>query len=167
MNKFLVSAMTAATLLSATAPVVHAATVSSGFNATVTLSAQCLATTAGTPVIAFGTYIAFGAAVGPVSLSAPLTFKCTSGLPAPTVAFDGGVDGGVGGGVIAGLVYTLTAPTLARTNGTAATATVGAGQDIYSYTFSGSIAAGQPGECISAAATSCAPTVPRTIVVTY
>ena len=163
MNKFLVSALTAAALLSATAPVVHAATVFSGFNATVTLSAQCIATTAGTPVIAFGTYIAFGAAIGPISLSAPLTFRCTNGLPAPAVAFDGGA----AGGVIAGLVYTLTAPTLARTNGTAATATVGAGQDIYSYTFSGSIAAGQPGECISAAATSCAPTVPRTIVVTY
>ncbi len=163
MNKFLVSALTAATLLLATAPVVHAATVSSGFNATVTLSAQCIATTAGTPVIAFGTYIAFGAAVGPISLSAPLTFKCTSGLPAPTVAFDGGV----AGGVIAGLVYTLTTPALTRTNGTAATATVGATQDTYSYTFTGSIAAGQPGECATAAATSCAPTVPRTIVVTY
>ena len=163
MNKFLVFALTAATLLSATAPVVHAATVSSGFNATVTLSAQCLATTVGTPVIAFGTYTAFGAAIGPVSLSAPLTFRCTNGLPAPTVAFDGGV----AGGVIAGLVYTLTAPALTRTNGAAATATVGAGQDTYAYTFSGSIAAGQPGECITAAATSCAPTVPRTIVVTY
>ena len=163
MNKFLVSALTIAALLSATAPVVHAATVSSGFNATVTLSAQCLATTAGTPVIAFGTYIAFGAAIGPISLSAPLTFKCTSGLPAPTVAFDGGV----AGGVIAGLVYTLTAPGLTRTNGAAATATVGAGQDTYSYTFSGSIAAGQPGECTTAAGTSCAPSVPRTIVVTY
>lgn len=163
MNKFLVSAVTAAALLSATAPVVHAATVSSGFAATVTLSAQCIATTSGTPVIAFGTYIAFGAAIGPISLSAPLTFKCTSGLPAPSVAFDGGV----AGGVIAGLAYTLTAPALTRTNGTAATATAGATQDTYSYTFTGSIAAGQPGECATAAATSCAPSVPRTIVVTY
>jgi len=163
MNKFLVSALTAAALLSATAPVVHAATVSSGFNATVTLSAQCIATTVGTPVIAFGTYIAFGAAVGPIAVSAPLTFKCTNGLPPPTVAFDGGVPGGV----IAGLVYTLTPPFLNRLNGSAATATVGAAEDTYSYTFSGSIAAGQAGQCATAAASSCAPTVPRTIVVTY
>ena len=163
MIKFFTPALIVATSLLVTVPVVNAATVSSGFNATVTLSAQCLATTVGTPVVAFGTYIAFGAAIGPISLSAPLTFKCTNGLPAPAVAFDNGV----AGGVIAGLVYTLTAPTLTRTNGAAATATVGAGQDTYAYTFTGSIAAGQPGECITAAATSCAPTVPRTIVVTY
>lgn len=163
MNKFLVSALTAATLLLATAPVVHAAAVSSGFNATVTLSAQCIATTVGTPVIAFGTYIAFGAALGPVALSAPLTFKCTNGLPAPTVAFDGGV----AGGVMAGLVYTLTTPTLTRVNGAPATTTVGAAEDTYSYTFTGSMAAGQAGQCSTSASTSCVASVPRTIVVTY
>ena len=163
MNKFFVSALTTATLLLATAPVVHAAVVSSGFNATVTLSAQCIATTSVTPVISFGTYIAFGAAVGPISLSAPLTFKCTNGLPAPTVAFDGGV----AGGVIAGLVYTLTTPTLTRVNGIAATTTAGAAEDTYSYTFTGRMAAGQAGQCATAASTSCVATAPRTIVVTY
>ena len=162
MNKLLVSALTASTLLLATTPVVHAAAVSSGFNATVTLISQCIATTVGTPVIAFGNYTAFGAAISNIAVSSALTFKCTNGLPTPVVGFDGGA----AGGVIAGLVYTLTAPALTRTNGTAATLIAGAAEDTYSYTFSGSIAAGQSGAC--ATALTCAlTTVPRTIVVTY
>lgn len=168
MKKFLVSALAAATLLSAVIPVAaQAATTANNFNVSVTLSSQCLVTTTTTPTIAFGTYIAFGAAIGPVALSAPLTFKCTHNLPAPTVAFDTTNGAATGNGVLAGLLYTLTAPVLTRTNGADATSTVGATQDTYSYTFSGNIGSGQSGECLTASATSCTPSHTRQLIVTY
>ena len=55
----------------------YAGTASSNFSVTATLTSVCTATTVGTPVIAFGTYTAFGAAIGPVAVSAPATFQCT------------------------------------------------------------------------------------------
>ena len=161
MNKFLVSALTAAALLSATAPVVHAAAVTGAFSATVTLTAQCIATNATTPVLAFGTYLAFTNATINATISTPLTFKCTNGLPAPTVAFDvGGA-----GGVLAGLAYTLTTPVLTRSGGSAGSTSVAATEETYSYTFGGSIATGQSGTCATAA--PCSASASRTIVVTY
>ena len=163
MNKFLASVATAATLLSAIAPVAHAATVTGAFNATVTLTAQCIATNATTPVLAFGTYLAFTATPITVALSTPLTFRCTNGLPAPTVAFDAG--GGGASGVLAGLAYTLSLPGLTRSGGSAGNATTAATEETYSYTFSGTMAAGQSGTC--ATATPCSASAARTIIVTY
>jgi hypothetical protein len=124
---------------------VLAATSNSTFNVTASLTSVCSVTTVGTPVIAFGTYTAFGAAIGPVAVSAPATFQCTRGLPQPTASYD--VAGGGPAGVIVGLQYTLSAPAGSKTTtGTAASAGSTGSADVYSYSFSGSIAAGQAGD---------------------
>ena len=138
-----------------------AGTANSTFNVSATLTSVCTTTTVGTPVIAFGTYTAFGAAIGPVAVSAPATFQCTRGLPAPTAAYD--VAGGGNGGVIAGLQYTLSAPVGSKTTtGTAATSGSIGSADVYSYTFSGTLPAGQAGDPTQ----NPGPDV-RTLIITY
>ena len=145
MKKLLIPAAIAAAL---TIPSAFAATtIGSTFNVTVALTSQCSATTVGTPVVAFGAYTAFGGAVGPVAVSAPITFSCTRNLPITAVAFDtASASDGLNGGVVSGLQYTLTAPVDTPTLGTAATPTsIGSG-DTHSYTFSGTLPAGQAGD---------------------
>jgi hypothetical protein len=165
MKRILISSVAKATLAMALVPA-HAATdVTNNFNVSVTLSSQCVMTTATTPTIAFGTYTAFGAAIGPIALSAPLTFKCTHKLPNPTVAFDTINGAANGSGVIAGLAYTLSLPALIRTDGSDATTSAAATQDTLSYTFTGSMAGNQSGECAGASCTPLAQA--RQLIVSY
>lgn len=157
MKKLLLSAAIAASFSVPASAL--AANASSTFNVTATLTSVCSVTTVGTPVIAFGTYTAFGAAIGPIAVSAPATFQCTRGLPQPTAAYDTGV----AGGVIVGLQYTLSAPVGSKTTtGVAATSGSTGSADVYSYTFSGSIPAGQAGDPTQ----NPGPDV-RTLIITY
>jgi hypothetical protein len=153
-----------AVAFAAVIPFADAATTSSNFTVSVTLSSQCAATNSGTTTVSFGTYTAFqGAAQG--SNSVNLTFQCTRGFAPVSVAFDTVNGTAAGVGVLQGLQYTLTAaaPTLAA--GTAATtATIGTG-DIRTYAVSGSMPANQAGTC---ATSSCGPTThTRTLIVTF
>jgi len=140
--------LAAAVAASVAAPsVALAATAPSNFNVTAALTSVCTAPNSGTPAIAFGTYVAFGAAVGPITVSPLVTFQCTRGLPAPTAAFDTVAPGTTTGGVINGLQYTLTAPTGSKTTtGVGATAASIGTADVWSYTFVGNIPAGQAGD---------------------
>ena len=161
MKKLLISAATAAALAVPAAAL--AATASSNFNVTATLTSVCSATNSGSPTIAFGTYTAFGAAIGPITVSPGVTFQCTRGLPTPTAAFDTTAPGTTTGGVINGLQYTLTAPVGSKTTtGTAATAASIGSADVYTYTFDGTIPAGQAGD-----PTQTPGPVTRTLTITY
>jgi len=140
--------LAAAVAASVAAPsVAIAATAPSNFNVTAALTSVCTATNSGTPTIAFGTYTAFGAAIGPITVAPLVGFQCTRGLPAPAAAFDTVAPGTTTGGVINGLQYTLTAPTGSKTTtGTAATAASTGSADVWSYSFVGNIPAGQAGD---------------------
>lgn len=165
MNKLLMSAAMAA-MFGAMIPAAQAATVNSGFAVRVNLTAVCTATTVGTPAVDFGVYTAF---TGPATAAptAAVTFNCTRGLATPTVAFDTGT----GYGVIAGLNYNLTASAPVIAAGSAATAVLGGTgtADGYTYTITGSMAAGQAGACVGTTATACAgvQSQARTLIVTY
>ncbi|HLX24891.1 MAG TPA: hypothetical protein VKR38_16200 [Usitatibacter sp.] len=145
-------------------PAAQAATTSNNFNVSVTLTSQCAATNSGTTTVSFGTYTAFQATAA-TSNSVNLTFQCTRGFSPVSAAFDivNGTAAGVG--VVQGLQYTLTAGAPTTTAGTAATtATIGTG-DIKTYAVSGTMPAGQAGQC---AAASCGPTTQlRTLIVTF
>ena len=162
MKKILTPAAIAAALAVPASAI--AATANSNFNVTATLTSVCSATNSGAPTIAFGTYTAFqGTAIGPVTVSPGVTFQCTRGLPTPSAAFDTVAPGTATGGVINGLQYTLSAPVGSKTStGTAATAaSIGSG-DVYTYTFDGSIPAGQAGD-----PTQTPGPVTRTLTITY
>jgi spore coat protein U-like protein len=170
MNKLFISAVAAAALLASTAPVALAATVTSDFTVSVQLAGQCQALNTGTQTVDFGTYTAFGAAK---TASGVLTFNCTRGLAIPTFSFDAVNGSSAGYGVLAGLNYGLSA-TDTRTAGSAATAVAGGvgSATLHTVTISGTMAAGQAGECLAANSTaaSCesAPTSHvRTLTVTY
>ena len=153
MQKFLPRAALSLLALSSlvTAPL-QAATTTSGFNVTVSLSSQCVINTAAT-ALNFGTYTAFGSA----STAAPttaITFKCTQGFAPGNVALDAtptlstAATAGLttsGTGVIDGLLYTLSVAAVASTAGSAATSSAGSGADIKSYTITGGMVAGQAG----------------------
>lgn len=144
-----------ATAAMATIPTqAQAATTASPFNVTVTFTSACLINTV--PLnLNFGTYTAYGAASVPAPTTA-VTFKCTQGLPAPAAALD------AAGGAVAGLAYTVaTGAGTKTTTGTAGTATTAATQDVWSYTVTGGMAAGQPGDITSPA------TRVRTLTITY
>jgi len=161
MKKLLISTAIAASL--AVPASALAATATSNFNVTATLTSVCTATNSGAPTIAFGTYTAFGAAIGPIAVSPAVRFQCTRGLPAPTAAFDTTAPGTTTGGVINGLQYTLTAPVgTLTTTGTAATAGSIGSADVWSYNFTGSIPAGQAGD-----PTQTPGPVVRTLTITY
>jgi hypothetical protein len=171
MKKILALAVAALALLVAFIPAARAAVVSSDFNVSVTLTAVCTATNSNTQTVNFGTYTAFGSASTPAP-TAGLTFNCTRGLAAPTVAFDTTNGTAIGGGVLAGLNYDLNvgAPVIAA--GTPATSAPGGTgtADAYTYTVTGSMAAGQAGDCGGGTATACTPATAshvRQLIVTY
>ncbi|MCX7255481.1 MAG: hypothetical protein NTZ64_01790 [Polaromonas sp.] len=170
MKKFLISTVTAAALLASVTPVALASTVASDFTVSVQLAAQCQALNTGTQTVDFGTYTAFGAAK---TASANLTFNCTRGLAIPTFSFDATNGSAAGYGVLAGLNYGLSAADT-RTVGSAATAVAGGvgSATLHTVTISGTMAAGQAGECLVANSTaaSCESTATshvRTLTVTY
>lgn len=170
MKKFLISTVTAAALLASAAPAAIATTVTSDFTVSVQLAAQCQALNTGTQTVDFGTYTAFGSAK---SASANLTFNCTRGLAVPTFSFDTINGSAAGYGVLAGLNYGLSA-TDTRTAGSAASAVAGGvgSATLHTVTISGTMAAGQAGECLAADSTAanCESTPTshvRTLTVTY
>ena len=140
-------------------------TVTSPFTVTVTLTQKCVADAAnGTPVIAFGTYVAFGPAISNVAASGGIKFNCTRGLTPVSASFDA-AGGGTNGLIpVANLQYTLalTGPT-AGTGVAATTTTIGT-PDSYAYTFTGTLPAGQAGNTAGNAIVS---TDNRTLVLTF
>jgi hypothetical protein len=149
MNRFLQSAICSALLFGALAPA-HAATASSGFSVTASLTSQCQITTAPSAV-AF-TYTSFQTTAAP-STGGAFALRCTSTLPY-TLALSA-TSGTVPG---VSLAYTLS---LSATSGT------GAGLTTASYTINGSMAAGQSGVC-SSSATACTGTdTTQTVTITY
>jgi hypothetical protein len=149
--------------------------VPADFNVTVTLTSKCRVDTA-TPytlqTLNFGTYDAFGGA----SIAAPsvnVTFECTRGMSAPTVAFDTGTDKtstataatASGEGVVSGLRYTLSAAAGARSAGNAATAGApgsNGSADIWTYAVTGAMPAGQAGTTSTGVQTQA-----RQLIITY
>jgi hypothetical protein len=162
MKKFLASTL-AVSLFAIAAPSAQAAALApTSFNVTTNLTAACQIVTAPTPVLDFGAYTAFGSAAN-AAPTATIGLQCTRNLATPVLfAFDGGT----GYGVIAGLNYNVTASSATTTAGAAATAVAGGvgGPDMRTVTLTGSMAAGQAGDCAGA---SCAATVTRTLTITY
>lgn len=167
MNKFSLVAVAALALVSAQA--MAAGTASQGFDVTVTLTSKCQVKGTPTPVLAFGTYTAFGAAVPATPVG--IIFECTRGLgTAPTAAFDttNGTSSATGAaptgaGVVAGLQYTLGASAAKSTVGTAPVAGGAAGTaDEYTWTITGNMPAGQAGTDTAGVATQA-----RTLTVSY
>lgn len=147
-----------------------AGTVSANFTASVTLTSKCrVKAGSDSQTLDFGTYEAFSAA----AVSAPsinIDFECTRSFgAAPTVEFDVGTDKtssaagttATGAGVVAGLRYTMSVAAGALTAGTAATPADIGTPDIYRYTVSGTMPAGQAGTSGAAA------TQPRMLTITY
>ena len=176
MKKFLSSIVIAATLLSAVIPVavVQAATASNAFTVSVTLQSQCQVTNTSVPVLSF-TYQAFSTSAVASTSPVVMTFRCTRGIPAPTVAFDTGTDKtssatgltATGEGVVSGLRYTLAAAAdSAVSPGAEATTSSGGGVELLSYSVSGSMQADQAGTC-STSGTCTGVTQARALIVTY
>jgi Spore Coat Protein U domain len=140
-----------------TAPAQATTSVGQAFNVTATLSAQCASNNTSPADVAFGTYTAFG---GP-AVTAPTTtisFKCTRNMPAPLSAT---LTGGVGStsgttGTIAGLAYTLSLGSVVAVPGTAPA------PNVYNYTITGTMAAGQAGDTSASSAA-----VVHTLTITY
>jgi hypothetical protein len=144
---------------------VHAQTVTSPFQVTVTLAQKCIAdSTNGTPVIAFGTYNAFDPAISNVAASGPISFLCTRGLAPISTLFDAA--GGGTNGLLspANLRYTLVlaAPTVGT--GTAATTADIGTADKRSFTFTGTLLGNQAGNTAGNGVVS---TDNRTLVLTF
>lgn len=134
-------------LISATA---QAATVGQAFNVTATLTSVCASNNTTPSDVNFGAYTSFGAAATPAPTTT-LSFKCTRNSAGPiSVALNSTT------GAIKGVNYSLAigAPV-------AAPGAAGA-PDIYSYTITGTMAAGQAGDASAAAGP-----VVHTLTVTY
>ena len=162
MNKFLFSAVTAATLLGVAVPVVHAAaaTESNGFSVDVTLVSKCLATPATLrPSLAFN-YESFQTSAS-TAPAISLSFKCTRGIAAPSLAFDTASGLATGEGVAGGLRYTLAIGADTGVAGTAASNADGGSEKTLVYSITGSIAAGQAGDAAAL------PQQVRSLIVTY
>lgn len=118
----------------------QAATVAGPFSVTVAFTPSCTVA-AGASVIAF-TYTAFTAAVGPITLSAPIVLSCSRGIGALATAAYG--EGGAAAGLIgtSNLRYTLGVIGKTPTPGTAATGTavgnIGTADNV-SFTFNGTL----------------------------
>lgn len=149
MKRLFHTAICSAVLLGVISPV-HAATVSSGFNVTATLTSQCQITAAPTNV-AF-TYTSFQAAAA-TSTGGAFSVRCTSSLPY-TLALSA-TSGTVPG---VSLAYTLS---LSATSGT------GAGLTTASYTINGSMAPGQSGVCSTSASACTGTDNTQTVTVSY
>lgn len=139
--------------LSAVSMSAQALTVAQNFNVTATLASRCVTNNATPTDLAFGTYTAFG----PLVTATPTTisFKCTRNGPAITAAV---LTGGTGGttGTIAGLDYVLVLGAVSAVPGTAPN------PDVYNYTVTGTMAAGQAGD-----ATAPSAAVAHTLTITY
>jgi spore coat protein U-like protein len=136
-----------------------AGTANNNFNVTTTLTSQCTATNSGTQTVDFGPYTAFQASANtgtPISL----TFQCTRNFGPITAAFDTGT----GAGVITGLQYTLTASAPTLGSGIPATPTVLGTGDTKTYAITGTMPAGQAGDCAGA---TCAASALRTLIVSF
>ena len=174
MNKFLFSAVTAATLLGVAVPVVHAASPALGaFTVSTTLSSQCEATSTG-QALTFA-YTAFRTTDLPASGSAVITFRCSRNLIPVSVAFDTGAaqsntttgtgtaSTATGSGVLAGLKYDLSVAAGQVTQAGASASTTSIGDEkIISYTVTGNMLANQAGD-----ATSTTLSETRYVVVSY
>jgi hypothetical protein len=175
MKRFLISAVATATALTVAFPVA-AAPVSAPFEVSVALTTKCESTTVGTQTLNFA-YESFQVNAAAPTSGLTFTFKCTRGIPAPTVAFD--VSGllktssnagltATGEGVVAGLRYTLTAAANSSTDlGTAADATQTGSAKLLSYAVSGAIPGGQAGTCGTGPGGVCNDTQNRTLIVAY
>lgn len=166
MKKLLALTVAVVTSLAAVVPVAQAATVNSTFTVAVSLLAQCQATNSGTTTVDFGTYTAITGGASTPAPTAALTFNCTRGLNAPTVAFDTSNGTALGGGVLVGLNYGLSVGPATIAAGLPATAVAGVvgSADGYTYTVTGSMAASQAGTCTTG---TCAGSHVRTLIVTY
>lgn len=171
MKKFLISAVAAASLITAVVPAAHAVTVNSTFAVSVTLASRCQATNSGATTVGFGTYTAFQTTVLDAT-PALVTFDCTRGLTPVSFSFDTANGTTTGEGVLAGLNYMLSTST-ASVGGTVATAaaTANGSADVFTVTVNGVMPAAQAGQCGTGGATAVAcdssPTHNRTLTVTY
>jgi Spore Coat Protein U domain len=149
MKKLVVHLVAVASAVSAllTPVVADAATVSSGFNVTVQLTAACEITSAPTDV-AF-TYTSFQAAAATATPGA-FSVRCTNSLPY-SLALDASA------GTVIGLAYTL---------GLSLSSNVGNGA-AQAYTISGGMVANQSGTCATTPPGTCSGSDPRTLTITY
>lgn len=173
MKKFLLSAIAATSLVTALIPAAQAANpVTSQFDVSVLLAAQCIANNSGSQTVDFGTYTAFGAVK---TASAVLTFNCTRGLATPTFSFDTANGLANGDGVVAGLNYSLSTtavPTTTTAGNPATPGTTNGSAAVRTVTISGTMPAGQAGQCLNtsslaAACDTLAEKVTRTLMVAY
>lgn len=169
MKKLLLSslAMAALSLASLSA---SAASVTGDFNVSVTLSPLCKSTST-VQTLAFGTYMAINQATD-LSATAAIKFDCTRNLAAPVVSFDSEAASDTTYGVLAGLNYKVVVGAPTTTNGAAATAAAGGvgSAKSYSYGLTGTMAAGQAGDCAGATAAACnvsTTSATRTLMLTY
>lgn len=136
----------------------QAGSVGQAFNVTATLTTACASNNTAPSALNFGAYTSFGAAQFPAPTTA-IAFKCTrSAATVPTaVALTGGTVGSVAGTyTILGLDYTLAVSAPAKTAGT------NPAPDIYTYTVTGGMAAGQAGDTAGVASA-----VIHTLTITY
>lgn len=158
----LIRAMTAAAAVLAIAPSASAQAVSGDVTVQVNLTSQCRLKSGGSPIVDFGTYIAFGGAA--TGSSDSVVFECTRGYGAtPTAAWDtlGGTAAGVG--VIEGLQYTLSVSAGSRVGGTDASVSTTGTPDTVTYNIGGTMPGGQAGAGNGGAAV----TATRTLMVTF
>lgn len=134
-------------LMSATA---QAATVGQAFNVTATLTSVCASNNTGPTDVNFGAYTSFGSAATPAPTTT-ISFKCTRGATAPS-----GVALNSTTGSIKGVNYSLAIGGVVAAPGTAGN------PDLYSYTITGTMAAGQAGDVNAAAGP-----VVHTLTITY
>ena len=157
----LVSVLCASGFFGATSAL--AATQSNGFTVDVTLASKCLATPSTvTPKLAFA-YESFQIGASTPAAPISLTFKCTRGIPEPTLSFDTANGTAIGEGVVGGLRYTLTvgANSTSATTGSAATPTSLGTDKILTYSVTGSIQPLQAGDALAATSEI------RSLIVTY
>lgn len=132
---------------------VQAQSINVPFTVNVTFTPTCATTSAGPYAINFAAYTAFAAAQNAVALTGgPITIQCSRGLTV-SAAFDGmGAEGlfATGG---ANLRYTLSAVSQTQTQtGAAAAAGTNGTADLYTLSFTGSLAQ-QAGNSIGGALT--------------
>ncbi len=169
MKKLLLTSLAAAALSLASLSA-SAASVTGDFNVTVTLNPLCKSTST-LQTLAFGPYDAITQATD-LTATAAITFDCTRGLAAPVVSFDNEIASSTTYGVLAGLNYKVVVATPVTSGGASATANAGVigSAKSYSYGLTGTMLAGQAGDCAGANAAGCnvlATSTTRTLKLTY
>ena len=157
MERHLFSAVASAVLLAASVSA-HAATETSNFAVSVSLTSVCAATNSGATTLDFGSYTAFGN-THTTNPTVALTFKCTRGMAVPTFSFDAALGGN--NGAVGGLNYTLAAAAAVTTAGTAAAPGVAGTDAVHTVTVTGTMASGQAGDAAAAV------TQTRVLTITY